>query len=119
MSLIEFRFPEKIHVDVHVHSVNEKQIIDLLTTIKEQNQKIIMNNEELNQFLSDFADQVNAKLDEASTEITAEIKALEDQIALQIVITPEIQAKLDSLKTKASALADVAPPIPPIPEPTV
>jgi Skp family chaperone for outer membrane proteins len=49
---------------------------------------------------------VSAKLDEASTEILAEIAKLRDG-----TLTPEQEAALANIEAKANALADIAPPV--------
>jgi predicted nucleic acid-binding Zn-ribbon protein len=79
--------------------------------------------------ISDFAVALNAffdKQDTAITDLVADVKNLNDQItALQNssgAITPEDQALLDGLQTRASGIADKldaldaqTPPVPPAP----
>lgn len=49
---------------------------------------------------------IKAKLDEAATEILAELESLRGH-----VISSEGQAILDAIQTKVNALADVSPPV--------
>lgn len=51
-------------------------------------------------------DAIDTKLGEAATEIPALIQELRDALG---EASPEIQAKLDTLSAKASALADIVP----------
>jgi hypothetical protein len=58
--------------------------------------------------LQERFDAVSAKLDEASSELLAEIQNLKDQLA-NTQLTPEAEASLEAVETKANALADVVP----------
>ena len=63
--------------------------------------------------LNEQLTEVNAKLDEAATEIPALIADLRDQIG---TVSPEVQVILNSISEKATALADVKPNVPPVDE---
>lgn len=54
--------------------------------------------------LNEQLDNVNAKLEEAATEIPALIAELREAIG---TVSPEAQAKLDAIAAKAQALADI------------
>lgn len=58
--------------------------------------------------LQERFDAVDKRLDEASTEILALIQSLKDQLA-NGTLTPEAEASLEALETKAAALADIVP----------
>lgn len=55
---------------------------------------------------------VETKLNEASTEIVAEIQRLRDELAAA-QLTPEAEAILERLETKAGELADIVPNVEP------
>lgn len=61
--------------------------------------------------LQERFDAVDKRLDEASTEILALIQSLKDQLA-NGTLTPEAEASLEALETKAASLADIVPDAP-------
>jgi hypothetical protein len=59
--------------------------------------------------LQERFDAVNAKLQEASDEILAEIVKLREGG----ILTPEQETALGNIETRANSLGDISPPIPP------
>ena len=86
---------------------NEFISAETVTQIHQQLAILIMKLSELPALLS----TVNTKLDEAKTEILAEIAKLK---ASDPDISPEGLAALDALSARASSLGDIAPPVTPV-----
>lgn len=75
---------------------------------------LLIRQEQTNRTIRNLMPDINARLaaietrlDEASTEITAELAKLREQLGN--VITPEAEATLARLETKSGALADIIP----------
>lgn len=85
----------------------------ILYQIIEQNNK----GEENMASLKDRFDAIEAKLDEASSELTLELQNLRDALAnAGTTLSPEAETSLANIEAKAEALADVVPnPAPPAP----
>lgn len=63
-------------------------------------------------------EEINTNLTEASAELTSKLEELTAALAAAGQNTPEVDALLDAIRTKAKALADVVPneqPAPPAP----
>lgn len=59
-------------------------------------------------------DAVDASLTEASSELTAELQKLRDELAnASITLSPKAEASLSNIEAKAKALADIVPNAPP------
>lgn len=75
-----------------------------LSETKQRHKEIIM---KLSEIL-DKAKDIDSKLTEASGEIVALIKKLQDQLS-DVDVPDEAAATLESIATKAAALADIVP----------
>lgn len=58
--------------------------------------------------LQERFDAIEAKLDEGSSELLAELKTLRDQLAGS-VLTPEAEATLQRIEAKSKGIADIIP----------
>lgn len=58
--------------------------------------------------LQERFDQIETKLDEGTKELLAELKTLREQIAIGS-LTPQAEATLQRIETKAKVIADVIP----------
>jgi hypothetical protein len=75
---------------------------------------LLIQQQQTNQLIQNHMPDINArltaieaKIDEASTEITAELAKLREQLGN--VITAEAEATLTRLETKSAAIADIIP----------
>lgn len=75
-----------------------------LSETKQRHEEILMKLKDLAAALTD----IDGKLTEAQTEITSEITKLRDALG-DVDLSPEAEAALTAIQTKANALADVVP----------
>ena len=80
-------------------------IAALSASIEAMKGLITMNQQETNQALTEVRDALN----EAGTEIADKIQGLQDQLANAGNLTPENEALLTDIRTRARALADIVP----------
>lgn len=100
-------------INIHIHTVDVKEIKEILFNIKSKLNYIMAKQSELAAQIADFT----AQLGKAKDEILAKVAALEAQIGTgSDEVTPELQAAVDNLKSAVQTLDDI---VPDAPAPTV
>lgn len=95
---------------IHLHIEDNRQTKELLVKILDNQHLIIKQNHTIMSTQQQVADQLTAlstQLDKALAEIQAEIQKLQDAVTAGGNSSPEVDAALDSLKSKVQALDDL------------
>lgn len=108
-----------IHGTIHLHldgpitiitkdDGENNEVLEKLNLIIEQNKKIMSTQAEIAEQLNQTTDQLQ-KIGNESAATLQKVKELEEALANQSNVTPELQAAFDALKAQVQTVDDLVP----------